>query len=429
MHNRDACPKTSSESIAMSRLFLLSALTLTLALPLAHAADWSRFRGPNGSGIAAGPLPKIDPKAPLWKKPIPGRGVSSPIVVGGKVYVQTASIDGKTRTLLCLDAANGDVLWTKDETGNTAHTHAKNSLASSTPACDGETVLCVWWDGSGVALQAYDTNGKDKWRTSLGGYVSQHGPGMSPVIHNGLAYVNVDDDEHAELVAIDIKTGEKKWIKERKHQRASYSSPFILKRGNNPEELILGTTRELTSYDPATGKVNWNYDVEWPAGRSPLRVICQPVYVGGLIVMTSGDGDGSRYMFAVDPERKKPVKVWEKQAKDVLAYVPCFLVKDDLIFWIGDKSGSWASCADAKTGEVHFAERITPKEPSSSPIMVGDEILTISDSGDIVVFKAAKEYQEVLKTRLGEAVAASPAMVDGKLYIRGAKNLYCFGKK
>src|SRR5437762_506934 len=140
----------------MTRLFLLSPLTLALTLALASAADWSRFRGPNGSGVADGPLPEIDPKKPLWKVEIPGRGVGSPIVVGGKLFVQTASADGKTRTLLCLDAATGKTIWTKDVPGQTAKANPKNSLASSTPASDGEQVYCVWWDGSGVALQAYD---------------------------------------------------------------------------------------------------------------------------------------------------------------------------------------------------------------------------------------------------------------------------------
>jgi outer membrane protein assembly factor BamB len=413
----------------MTRALLLSSLTLALTLTLSHAADWARFRGPNGSGVAEGPMPPIDPKAPLWKVEIPGKGVSSPIVVGGKVYLQTASKDGKTRTLLCLNAADGTAAWTKDVPGRTASTHAKNSLASSTPACDGAQIYCVWWDGSAVALHAYDLAGNEKWGTSLGGYVSQHGPGFSPVLHGGLVYVNVDDDEHAELVALDAKTGEKKWIAPRKHVRASYSSPFILKRGNRPAELVLGTTTAITSYDPATGKVNWNYDVPWPAGMMPLRVICQPVYVAGLVVMSCGDGSGARYMVAIDPEKNPVAKVWDSNTKGTLPYVPCFLVKGDLLFWIGDKAAGYACCADAKTGKVLFSERITTKEPSASPVMVGNEILMIAEDGEMVVFSAAKEYDEVARAKLGEGVAASPAVADGKLFVRGTSHLFCFGKK
>jgi outer membrane protein assembly factor BamB len=412
----------------MNRRFLLSLFTLALVVAVASAADWARFRGPNGSGVAEGELPKIDPKAPLWKVPIPGKGVSSPVIVGGKVYIQTAAKDGSTRTLLCLDAATGKPVWSKDVPATTAKTHVKNSLASSTPACDGETVYCVWWDGSGVELRAYDLAGKEKWQTSLGGYESQHGPGFSPVVHDGLVFVNVDDDKRAELVAIDIKTGEKKWIAARKANRASYSSPFLLKRGDKPAELIMGTTTAITSYEPATGKVNWEYVLSWPAGKMPLRVIGHPVYAGGLIVMSSGDGGGSRYMIAVDPEKQKPAKVWDLD-KETVPYVPCILVKGDLLFWIGDKTGGQAVCAEAKTGKVFYNERITTKEPSASPIMVGDDILMVAEDGEVAVFKAGKELGDVTKVKLGEGVFASPAAADGRVYIRGTTHLFCFGKK
>jgi outer membrane protein assembly factor BamB len=381
--------------------------------------------------VAEGELPKIDPKAPLWKVEIPGLGRSSPIVTGGKLFIQTASTDGKKRSLLCLDAASGKTIWTKDVPGEPVakgKVHPKNSLASSTPACDGTQVYCVWWDGSAVELRAYDMAGEQKWRTSLGGYESQHGPGFSPVVRGGLVYVNVDDDKHAELVAIDVKTGEKKWIAERKKERACYASPFLIKRGERPEELILGTTHLITSYEPMTGKVNWSYPIPWAPGKMPLRVIGQAVYAGGLIVMSFGDGNGARYMIAVNPEGKTPVKVWEMD-KDSIPYVPCMLVKGDLVFWIGDKVGGVACCAEAKTGKILYSERLTVKEPSASPVMVGDQILMVAENGEVVVFKADKEFEEVAKVNLGEPVFATPAVADGRLYIRGGTHLFCFGKK
>jgi len=411
----------------MTRRVLLSCLTLTLSITLSSAADWSRFRGPNGSGTVEGVLPNIDPKTPLWKVEVPGRGAGSPIIVGGKVYLQTASKDGKARTLMCFNATDGKTVWSKDVSGDFAKTHPKNTLASSTPACDGKQLYCVWWDGSGVSLFGYDLEGKELWRTSLGGYTSQHGPGFSPVVHEGLVFVNVDDDDRAELVAIDIKTGEKKWVKDRKNARACYSSPFILKRDGKNPELILGTTMSITSYEPATGKVNWNYDLVWAKGKMPLRVIAHPVYVSGLLVMTSGDGGGNRYMIAVDPDKKTPAKIWELSKE--AAYVPCLLSRGDLLFWIGDNKGSFACCADAKSGKVLYNERLTTKEPSASPVMVGDQILTIAEDGEFVVFKATAKFDEVSRAKLGEGVFASPAVVDGKVFIRGLNHLYCFGKK
>lgn len=305
--------------------------------------------------------------------------------------------------------------------------HAKNSLASSTPASDGKHVYCVWWDGSAMAINAYDMKGNEKWNVSLGGWESQHGPGSSPVIHNGMVYVNVDDDEHAELFALDAATGDKKWIAKRKPYRACYTTPYILKRPDKPEELILGTTTAITSYDPATGTINWEHQLPWPPGSKPLRVIGHPVYAAGLLVMSGGDGDGSRFMMAIDPDKPAADRVWGHDRKS-LPYVPCILVKGDLLFWIGDKPGGQAACAEARTGKILYSEEVTTRPPSASPVMVGDQILMAAEDGEIVVFKASKGFDEVSRVKLGEGVFASPAVADGKLFIRGTTHLYCFGK-
>ena len=411
----------------MTRFVFCSVMTLALAITLTQAADWPRFRGPNGTGVAEGPMPDIDPAKPLWKTKIPGKGVSSPIIVGGKVYLQSASLDGKTRMLVCVKASDGKIEWTKELESEKGKTHAKNSMASGTPACDGAQIYCQWWDGSGVSLNAYDLTGKELWRASLGSYVSQHGPGFSPMIHDGLVFVNVDDDEHAELVAFDAKTGEKKWIAERKHVRACYSTPFILQRPGKGTELILGTTTAITSYNPTSGKVNWEYPIVWPKGEMPLRVIGHPVYAAGLLVVYCGDGSGSRYMAAIDPDAKKqPTKVWDLRKET--PYVPCVLVKGDKLFWIGDKG--IATCADAKTGKAVWAEKVFENsDVTASPVMMGDKILMISEKGEVAAVKADKEFEDPAKVMLGEKVFASPAAADGKVFIRGESTLFCFGKK
>jgi outer membrane protein assembly factor BamB len=411
----------------MSRICLRSSLALTLALTLpAVGGDWPRFRGPNGTGVAEGPLPDIDPKKPLWKVELPGKGNGSPIVVAGKVYLQSSSADGKSRTLVCVNAADGKIDWTKDVPAEKGKTHPKNSMASGTPACDGERIYCQWWDGSGVSLHAYDLSGKELWRASLGGYVSQHGPGFSPMVYAGMVFVNVDDDEHAELVAFEAGTGTKKWSAERKHVRASYSTPFVLQRPGKPTELILGTTTAATSYDPATGKVNWEYAIPWPKGQMPLRVVGSPLFAAGLFVMSFGDGGGSRYMVAIDPSGKKPTKVWE--LKKETPYVPCVLTRGDKLFWIGDKG--IATCADAKTGKPVWAEKVFDgSDVTASPVMVGDKILMVSEKGEVAAVKAGAEFEELAKAPLGEKVYASPAVADGKVFIRGDSHLFCFGKK
>lgn len=409
----------------MIRFCLLTCFALAITLVSTQAADWPRFRGPNGTGIAEGPMPDINPAKPLWKTKLPGKGNGSPIVVGGKIYLQSSSVDGKTRMLVCVNAADGSIDWTKELPGDKGKPHPKNSMASGTPTCDGKQIYCQWWDGSGVSLYAYDLKGTELWRTSLGSYVSQHGPGFSPIVHDGLVFVNVDDDQHAELVALDIKTGDKKWFVERKHYRASYSTPFILERPGKPAELVLGTTTALTSYDPKTGNVNWEYAIAWPKGEMPLRVVGCPVVAAGLIVVYCGDGGGSRYMIAIDPSGKKPTKAWD--LKKETPYVPCVLVKGNHLFWIGDKG--IATCTDAKTGKPVWSERVFNTDVTASPMLFGDKILVISEKGEVAVVKADKEFEESAKVSLGEKVYASPAAADGKVFIRGDSQLYCFGKK
>lgn len=413
----------------MRRYFLSVAVALGLGLSLS-GADWPRFRGPNGTGVAEGPLPPVS-KTPLWKAAIPGKGVSSPIVVGGKVFVQSATEDGAKRMLICLDASTGKQLWEKDLFGKTAKTHPKNSMASATPASDGERIYCVSWDGNVLSLHAYDLTGKHLWDQLLGGFVSQHGPGHSPAVYKGLVYVSVDEDGDkggkAILSAFDAKTGEKKWSVPRKPYRASYSTPFLLERPGKPAELIMGTTTAITGYEPATGKVLWSYDIEWPAGMMPLRVVGSPVFANGLIVCYCGDGGGARYTIAIDPEGSVPVKVWELK-KGPTPYVPCMIAKGDLIFWIADNC--IPCCAEARTGKMLWnEERLITKDVTASPILVGDEMLVIAENGHIFVLKADKKFELIREEDLGESVMASPAMADGQLFIRGANNLYCFAKK
>ncbi len=409
----------------MIRLILCSLTSLAITLTLAHAGEWPRFHGPNGTGIGEGPLPKIDPNKPLWKVELPGRGNGSPIVVNGKVYLQSASTNGNSRMLLCINATSGKIEWTKNFPAAVGKTHSKNSLASGTPACDGERIYCQWWDGRGVSLHAYDLTGKELWQSPLGSYISQHGPGFSPMVYAGLVFVNVDDDKHAELVAFEARTGERKWIAPRKHYRASYSTPFVLQRPDKPTEILLGTSTAITSYAPGTGKVNWEYVIPWPGKQAPLRVVGCPLFTAGLFVMSCGDGGGSRYMVAVDPFGKKPVKVWE--LKKETPYVPCVLAKDDKLFWIGDKG--LATCADLKTGKAVWTEKVfAGSDVTASPILVGDKILMVSEKGQVATMRAAGEFEELDRAPLKEKVYASPAIADGKVFIRGQSHLFCFGK-
>ncbi len=407
----------------------LACLGLLLLSTTALAADWTRFRGPNGTGTANGPLPDINPKAPRWKVEIPGKGVSSPIVVNGKVFLQTGSSDGTKRLLLCLDAATGKTEWTKEVLGQKAKAHAKNSMASGTPASDGTLVYCLWWDGDAMSLAAYDFAGNEKWSHSLGSYRSDHGAGHSPAVYDGTVYVNLDGSADlggsAALLAFDAQTGQKKWAVDRRAHRASYSTPFLWERPGKGAEVVVGTTTEVTGYDAATGKTNWAFEMKWPAGKMPLRVVGSPLTVGDMVVCYTGDGGGARYTVGIDPNGGAPKKLWDLSKNT--PYVPCMLTKNGLLFWTTDNG--LAACAEAKTGKVLWEERLGAVDVTASPILAGDEILAFVDKGQFFVFKADREFDLVRKGDLGQPVSASPALVDGRLYVRGATHLFCFGAK
>src|SRR5262249_41249939 len=155
------------------------------------------FRGPNGTGIAADkdvPVRWTAEEGVLWKVRVPGVGHSSPVVWGGRLFLQSASADGKERWLVCLAADTGKPPWTRAAPGTTARIHPLNSLASSTPAVDGERVYAVFWDGKDISLSAFDFQGKHLWKTDLGEFKGQHGVGMSPVVHDGRVFLNNDQD-------------------------------------------------------------------------------------------------------------------------------------------------------------------------------------------------------------------------------------------
>ena len=398
----------------------------------ANAADWPRFRGPNGTGIAEDkniPVKWAESNF-LFKTELPGKGHSSPIVSKGKVFLESSSNDGKERYLLCIDAVSGKILWSKNIAGHFAKTHAKNSMSSCTPAADGERVYAIFWDGNELLLTAFDYAGELKWKQPLGGFVSQHGPGMSPMVAGDLVIVNKDQDGAAELLAFNAKDGKLVWNKKRGFERACYSTPFLIEKSDAGSELVVASTGGITAYDPKDGREIWNY--VWKFDKMRLRTVASPILHQGLIFAVAGDGGGDRNMIAIKPGGKGDISatnlVWKKTK--YTPYVPTPLAKDGMIFWVTDK-GNFAHCVNAKTGDsVWESPRLgSGAEVSASMIMIDGKILVIDEKGTAFFYPAADKFELLATNDLKEDVFASPAVADGKLYIRGAKTLFCIGVK
>ncbi len=404
------------------------AAILLFCCGITSAADWPRFRGPNGTGIANDKnIPvRFTEKNFLWKLDVPGRGYSSPIVSKGKIFLQSSSPDQSQRFLVCVDAKKGEIEWSKPVPGGLAKTHVKNTPASNTPAADGERIYAVFWDGTNQSLTAWDYKGELLWDRDLGPFKSQHGSGMSPMVVGDKVVVNNDQDGAAELQVFEAKTGKPAWSKKRDPVRACYSTPFLLEKTDSGPELIVASTAGITAYDPANGNEIWNFI--WKFDNARLRNVGSPIYHQGMIFAVSGDGDGSRHMIAVKAGGKGDVSstnlVWEKKRET--SYVPTILAKDGLLFWLWD-SKNIAICVDAKTGQEKFREELKGGAVSASPIMIDGKIYSITEKGIVNVFKASSTYQQLGMTDLKESVFATPAVADDRLYIRGEKHLFCIG--
>jgi outer membrane protein assembly factor BamB len=405
----------------------LAPLGLLVLAALNAGADWARFRGPNGTGaVADKDVPvRWGEKDVAFKSPIPGTSHSSPIVVKGRVYLLSAT--NRERLVLCYDADGGKQLWAKAVPGSVGKMqNRKSSLASATPCSDGERLYCVFWDGRNVSLHGYDLSGKDLWHRDLGRFTSQHGPGFSPIVVDGKVIVNNDQDGAAVLLAFDGKTGEPAWQVERKPFRACYSTPFVLEQ-NAGKELVVTSTAGITGYALADGKELWHYAWSFPV--KPLRTVGSSVVADGLVFGCSGDGDGSRHMIAVKLPGKggesKPSLAWAKDSQT--PYVPTFVAHEGHLYGVLDNGN--ALCFEAKTGKRAWMARLAGNV-SASPLLIDGKVYVFDEKGDGYVFAASPEGLKVLaKNRVGEPVMATPAVVDGRLYIRGDKRLYCVGKK
>jgi outer membrane protein assembly factor BamB len=396
-------------------------------------ANWSRFRGPNGTGTVADKNVPVEWTADsvLWKVAIPGKGNSSPVIWGDNIFLQSSSDDGTERWLLCLSAATGQTLWKQTAQGSKAKTHPLNSQASGTPAVDGERVYCTIWDGSNLSLSAYDMKGVQQWRHDLHGYKSQHGPGHSPIVFDGKVYLMNDQDGSAQILAFDARTGTPVWKAERKAFRACYSTPIVLEKPNEPPQLIAVSTAGITAYNPKDGKEIWTYT--WSFDRMALRTVASPIVADGVIIANSGDGSGERNQIAVRLGGTGDVTnthfAWGIKVDKESPYVPCLLSSGPYVFGVNDFG--IAACHIAKTGEKVWSELLLDRKAqlmSASPLLIDGKIYAIDRNGVAYVFEAGPKFKLLATNKLGEPVTATPAVADDHLFIRGDAHLFCIGK-
>lgn len=409
---------------------LFAGLT-THCAPQLCAQEWTRFRGPNGSGESeATTIPAQWTEQELnWKVELPGIGHSSPVLWGEKIFLLSADPKTATRYVLAIDAKSGKELWRREYPGVAHHLHVRSSFASCTPAVDAERVYVGWSDPEHTRLLAFDHAGNEQWNIDLGPWISQHGFGTSPMLYGDLVVVNcsqepakqpgVPDPKQSFIVAVEQSTGQIRWRVERKIDTTSYSVPAIRKNEAGQDELVcLSTGEGMFALDPRTGKENWSLPV------FSMRTVSSPQLVSGLIFGTTGSGGGGNYVVAVKPG---PTPEEAYRIKEQAPYVPTPLAKGDLLFLWADKSGV-VTCVSAATGKQIWQKRVGGAY-SGSPVRAGDKMFCVDEAGMVVCLEVGQQFKELGRTPLGEECRSTPAIAGGRMYIRTISHLHSVGGK
>jgi outer membrane protein assembly factor BamB len=427
-HARLEEPMPSSLVPQLALLIPAAAALLMVSSPL-EAQEWTRFRGPNGTGQSeATTIPtRWTEQDYNWKIDLPGIGHGSPVIWGDKLFVGSADPSNGTRMLFAVRTTDGKVLWQKDYPATLSKIHAQNSFSSGTPACDADHVYFAWGTPEEYRLIALNHQGREIWNVDLGKFVARHGFGASPIVYEDMVIITNDQEGESSLVAVDRGSGDIRWKVPRKTlspQSACYSTPMIYAPPGGEDELIVNSwAHGISSFKPKTGELNWEVPV------FKLRTVGSPILAGGLIWGCCGEGAGNNSVVAVEPGDKdggKPVVRFSVGPRSLWPYVPTMIAADDLVFLWGD-SGI-VTCVDAHTRDQVWQKRVGGTY-SASPIRIGDRIFGLSAQGEVVVLAASREFQELARNDLGEQTRATPAVAGGALFLRTETKLMSVGGK
>jgi outer membrane protein assembly factor BamB len=448
--------KLSSRIITALVISIL--LTVTLLNSNAGAsggANWPQWRGPDGQGVSVEtglPTEWSDAKNVKWKTAIAGRGHSSPIVWGKKIFL-TSNIDGEkiegrtpgvthkmadgstfvhpdavgadlkhTFKVVCLDRDTGKILWEQVAYEGPVQDsrHKKASFASSTPATDGKYVFAFF--GS-EGLYAYDFKGKQIWKQNLGTLgTASVGYGVSPILYGNLVIMQCDESGlHSFIVAFDKKTGKEVWRVPR-NVDVTWSTPVLVQTSKGTE-LVTGAAEAIIAYDPATGKELWRHK------GLESNAVPTPVVSNDLVILTSGYP--TKIALALKAGGSGDVTGTSQLAWSYnkgTAYVPSPILYGDYVYLMTDRG--LLTCLDAKTGKMEYEGARVPKPTMflASPVAYEGMILLTSEEGETFMLKAGPKHEVIRSNSIGEPVYASPAIANGNLFIRGEKHLFAIGK-
>jgi len=413
----------------------LSIAVLGVCALCCSAQEWTRFRGPNGTGIShAKSIPtKITDADIKWKIELPGTGHSSPVLWGERIFLTSTGDKAGGLSVLCISAKNGKVIWKRDFSLTPFKRHDFNSFASSTPAVDADRVYVAWNEPEHFMLTALDHDGKTIWQRDFGPFVSQHGCGISPIVYDGKVILGNEQDDMkfvkeqtrsgtSSVVAVDAKSGKTVWQTPRRSAVVAYSTPCVYEPKNGKPALIFNSQGEgIYALDPGTGKPLWQYEKAFT-----MRSVSSPVIAGDIIMGSCGSGGGGNFVTAIKAGNATSSGSAELawQMKKSAPYVVTGVALNNLA-WLWADSGI-VTCVDAVTGSIRYQERVGGNY-FGSPVWVDGRLFCVSTTGELVVLEAGDRFNVLHRYPLNELCHSTPAVALGRLFVRTERHLFNIG--
>ena len=384
-----------------------------------HASEWNSFRGPSGMGIHSENLPvQWNNSNILWKKKISGKGQSSVVQAGTKIFVTSAK-ENNSRLLYCLNKENGDVLWEREISNKREEPiHRMNGWATPTPATDGNHVVAFFGP---AGLHCFDLEGKKKWSLDLGEFPGNWGVAASPIIQNGMVIQNCDAIGSSRLVAVNVSTGKIIWDTPRSDKpKGGWSSPIVISV-EGKKQIVLNGEFGPKGYSFENGKELW-FCESFNGRGSPV-----PFYNGQLLFVVNGKpGD----LYAVDPTGRGNITrthmKWHAR-RNGGRDLPSPACVNDLVM-VTSMSGI-ITCYDAKSGKTHWVDRLEGAF-AAAPLVTTNYYYIQNEEGITYVIKPNKDKLQVISKNLlstgpDDIFRSTLSPIDKRIYSRSHTTLFC----
>jgi outer membrane protein assembly factor BamB len=382
--------------------------------------QWPCFRGPFGQGIAIAkefPLKWSKTQNILWEAPLTGRGNSSPVIWDNRVFITSASIDGKIRELICFNRLNGELLWKKTTPApeKIEKINPKNSYATSTPVTDGKIVIAFFGN---CGFFCYNMDGELLWKRIVGEFTTVHGPGTNPILYKDKVILVQDQGNNKSVfIALNKFTGEIIWSHDR-GKITGWASPVIVHLKGH-DELIYNGSFSVKGYNPDTGEQLWTSD-------GPTKEAVPMIVTGSGLIFSASGRNGT--ILAIRPGGNGDITdthlVW--LIKTGGPHVPSPVYHEDRLYIINDTG--FLTCLNAGTGQKVWSRRLKGKF-TASPVIAADKLILTNEEGLTTILNTGDNFKVLYENDLAEETLASPAVLEGCIFIRTALHLYCIGKK